>query len=125
MFWQEADAADSFQKGCVDFGSGQADGEIVQFFDLKFLSIDGEIKGRTVWIAGVVDRLEGEDDVVSREGVAIGPKNSRAEVKGESFIVGGDVPASGEAGFDLLGHSVVTDEGIEKEADEPAGGGVL
>jgi len=125
MFWQEADATDSFQKGCVDFGSGQADGEIVQFLDRKFLSIDGEIEGCTVRVSGVIDRLEGEDDIVGREGVPIGPKNSRAEMKCESFIVGGDVPAGGEAGFDLLGYGVVADERIEKEADESAGGGVF
>jgi hypothetical protein len=69
--------------------------------------------------------LEGEDDVVGREGVAIGPKNSGAEVKSEGFIVGGDFPVGGEAGFDFLGDGVVSNEGIEKEADESAGGGVL
>jgi hypothetical protein len=125
MFWQEADATDSFQKGCVDFGSGQAYGEIVQFLDRKFLSIDGKIEGCTVRVSGVIDRLGGKDDVVGREGVPIGPKNSGAKVKSEGFIVWGDVPAGSEAWFDLLSHSVVADERIEKEADESAGGSVL
>jgi len=90
MLWQEPDAANSFQKGRVDFGSGQADGEIVDFLDRKFLSIDGEIKGRTIWEAWVVDRLKGEDHIISGKGVAIGPANTFAEVKGEGFVVRGD-----------------------------------
>ena len=57
--------------------------------------------------------------------MAIGPKNSGAEVEGESFIVGGDVPAGREAGFDFLGDGIVMNEGIEKETDESAGGGIL
>ena len=95
MLWQEPDAANSFQKGRVDFGSGQADGEIVDFLDRKFLSIDGEIKGRTIWEAWVVDRLKGEDHIISGKGVAIGPANAFAEVKGEGFVVRGDFPACG------------------------------
>jgi hypothetical protein len=125
MLWQETDAADSFQKGCVDFGSGQTDGEIVDFLDRKFLSIHGKIKGRTIWEAWVIDRLKCEDHIISGKGVTIGPENARAEVKGERFIIGGDVPACCEARFDFLGHGVVTDKGVKKEADESAGGGIL
>ena len=95
MLWQEPDAANSFQKGRVDFGSGQADGEIVDFLDRKFLSINGEIKGRTVWEAWVIDRLKGEDHIISGKGVTIRPANAFADVKSEGFVVGGNFPACG------------------------------
>ena len=69
--------------------------------------------------------MKGENDVIGGEGVSVGPKNSGAKVKGESFIVGRDFPSRGEARLDLLGDGVVVDEGIEKKADESAGGGVF
>lgn len=84
------------------------------------MAIDGEIKSGAVGEAGIVDGLKGKDDVICREGVAVGPENARAQVKGEGSIIGGDVPARGESGFDFLGDGVVVDEGIEKESDEAA-----
>jgi hypothetical protein len=84
------------------------------------LAIDGEIECCAVGEARIIDGLKGEEDVIGREWVAVGPENARAQVKGEGSIIGGDVPASGESGFDFLGDGVVVDEGIEKESDEAA-----
>ena len=84
------------------------------------MAIDGEIEGGAVGEAGIIDGLKGEEDVIGRKGVAVRPKNARAQVKGEGAIIGGNVPASGESGFDFLGDGVVVDEGIEKESDEAA-----
>ena len=64
--------------------------------------------------------MKGEEDVIGRKGVAVRPKNARAQVKGEGAIIGGNVPASGESGFDFLGDGVVVDKGVEKESDETA-----
>jgi len=43
-------------------------------------------------------------------------------VEGEGFVVGGDIPAEGEARFHFLGDGVIADERIQEEADESAGG---
>ena len=84
------------------------------------MAIDGEIECCSVGEAGIVDGLKGEEDIIGREGVPVGPENARAQVKGEGSIIGGNVPARGESGFNFLGDSVVVDEGIEKEPDEAA-----
>jgi hypothetical protein len=69
--------------------------------------------------------LKGKDHVVGREGVSIGPANAWPEVKGEGFMIGCDFPFRGEAGLYLLGDSVITNERIEKEANESARGGIF
>jgi hypothetical protein len=84
------------------------------------LAIHGEIEGGAVRETGIVDGLKSEEDVIGREGVTVGPENARAQVKGEGAIIGGNVPARGESGFDFLGDGVVVDEGVEKESDEAA-----
>ena len=69
--------------------------------------------------------MKGEDHVVRGEGVSIGPANTWAKVKGEGFMIGRDFPSGGEAGFYLLGDSVITNERVEKKANESARGGVF
>ena len=46
-------------------------------------------------------------------------------MEGEGFVVGGDLPAEGKAGFHLLGDGVVADKGIQKKANESSRGGIL
>ena len=122
---ENADATDVLKERSEDFRGGDADGEVVDLFHEEGLAVDGEVEGGAVGIAGIVNGLECEEDVVSGEGGAIRPANARAKKEVESFVVLPDFPAGGEAGFDFLGDGVEAGEGVEEESDEAAGGGVF
>ena len=56
------------------------------------------------------DTADREDDVDGAERRAIGEEQPGAEVKGRGAAIGGELPALGEGGLDLLGAAVDADE---------------
>jgi hypothetical protein len=51
---------------------------------------------------GIPESIEGEDDIIGSERAAVGEAHSFAEVNGIGAAIRSDLPAGGQAGFELI-----------------------
>ena len=82
------------QEQGVRRGEGELDGVLVDLGDLAGLAPDHQLRGHRLVELGVLRAiLDGEDDVVGREGLAVGPLHALAQVEDELRGRGIDFPA--------------------------------
>ncbi len=93
------------------------DGQVVDLLDRLDEGPDVAVRDDRV-----LAQLDGVDDVIGREGLAVGPGDALAELDGV-LVVGGPLPALGEPGDVLVGHGVVVEERLVDEAERAHGVG--
>jgi hypothetical protein len=79
--------------------------------------LDGKGFGVAVRVAWIENGIEGEDDIVCGEGVAVAPFDFGSEGEGIGFFIFGDGPIFSEGGGELIFLVIVGDERGEEYAD--------
>jgi len=106
------------QEGCEDLLSMEDDGVVVRGIRARDVVKPGRGGGI---VLGIHDLLVGEDDVLGRERLAVGPPHAVAQVEGVRQFIAGDAPACGQVGSEVP-LRVRPDEQIEDGRREIAGG---
>ncbi|MNK47757.1 hypothetical protein D3C87_665750 [compost metagenome] len=123
MLGKDGHAANQPQKGLEGLGRGDLDGPVVDLLHGGKLAVDLDGVagiGRDLVVGN--DVVEGEDDVVGGQGLAVRPLEALAELEGIGLLVLAHRPGRGQGRLDLEGEGMLLDESLEGVGDEAGRG---